>query len=127
MKAIKPKLSLLNVILLSVFSVVILSACSTKKESPAVTNIKQIQAYTDLCFYGQKLTKVEITYNENVDLSNITSDSYSLLDRGYANPDFDAIIIESVDVNGQQVTLNITKDTEALETNALIYSGDNAT
>lgn len=127
MKANKPKLSLLNFILLAVFSIVIFSGCSTKKESPVVTNIKQIQAYTDLCFYGQKLTKVEITYNKNVDLSDITTGSYTLLDRGYANPDFDKVTVESVDVDGQQVTLNITTDTEALEENALIYSGDNAT
>jgi hypothetical protein len=95
--------------------------------NPAIKNIKTIQAYTDLCFYGQKLTKVKITYQDDVNLSGVSADTYTLLDRGYANPDFAEVKIVSVDVKGQVVTINITEDTEALEDNALIYSGDNAT
>jgi hypothetical protein len=92
-----------------------------------VSNIKSIQAYTDLCWYGQKLTRIDIAYGNDVDLSGLSPDNYTLLDRGYANPDFAEAVIESVDVNDRVVTLNITVDTEALENNALIYSGDNAT
>ncbi len=103
------------------------SACSGQKEKPAVSNIKEIQAYTDLSFYGQKLSKVVITYNANVDLSEVEADTYILTDRGYATPDFDTLRIESIEANGQHVTLNITEDTEALPDNAMIYSGDNAT
>lgn len=104
-----------------------MAGCMQQKADPAIDNIKSIQAYTDLCFYGQKLTKIEITYKKNVNLSNVTTDTYTLMDRGYTNPDFAEIIIESADINGQVVTLDITEDTEALEDNALIYSGDNAT
>lgn len=92
----------------------------------AVDDILSIQAYTDLCWYGQKLTKVEITYQDGVDLSGVTADIYTLLDRGYSNPDFAEATIASVEVLGQVVTLNITMDTEVLESNSLIYSGDNA-
>lgn len=99
----------------------------SNKLDPAVSNIKNIRAYTDLCWYGQKLTKVDITYRNNVDLSGVNTDTYILLDRGYANPDFAEVVIESVTVNRQVVTLKITEDTEALENNALIYSGDNST
>lgn len=98
-----------------------------KAIEPSVDNIKTIQAYTDLTFYGQKLTKVEIKYNGNVDLSGVTADTYILLDRGYSNPDFAEVTIDSVDVKGKTVTLNITQDTEALPDNALIYSGENST
>lgn len=107
--------------------VLCLIGCVQQKVDPAMDNISSIQAYTDFCFYGQKLTKVNITYNDNVDLSNINSETYRLLDRGYANPDFVEATVESVDVNGQVVTLNITQGTEATDENALIYSGDNAT
>ncbi len=95
--------------------------------SPAVENIESIRAYTDYCWYGQKLTRVEITYRDGVDLSGVTADTYVLLDRGYSHPDFAEAVIESVDVSRQVVTIYITVDTEALEGNALIYSGDNAT
>lgn len=93
---------------------------------PSVKNIKSIQAFTDFCFYGQKLTRIEITYHANTELSGVTRNTYSLIDRGYANPDFVQAVIDSVDVREQIVNLYITTDTEAQEKNALIYSGDNA-
>ncbi len=105
----------------------ILSGCFLKKVDPSVDSIISIQAFTDMCFYGQKLSRVEITYQKNVDLSNVSTDTYTLIDRGYANPDFAEVTIESVDIDGQVVTLNITQDTEAMEDNTLIYAGDNAT
>lgn len=104
----------------------LLTGCMQQKEEPATGNIKSIQAYTDMCFYGDKLTRVEITYRKNVNLDNVTTDTYTLIDRGYTTPDFAPVIIESADVAGHVVTLNITRDTEALEDNTLIYSGDNA-
>ncbi len=99
---------------------------SSVEDAPVVDNILSIRAYTDFCWYGQKLTKVEVTYKDNVNLSGVNADTYNLMDRGYAHPDFAEAIIESVKVNGQVVILNITTDTEALEENSLIYSGDNA-
>jgi feruloyl esterase len=97
------------------------------KAEPKVYDIKSIQAYTDFCWYGQKLTKVKITYNGNVDLSEVTPDTYTLLDRGYANPDFAEATIDSISVRGKVVTLNITVDTEALDNNSYTYTGDDAT
>jgi pimeloyl-ACP methyl ester carboxylesterase len=102
-------------------------AVPVKVSGPGTGNIEHIRAYTDLCWYGQKLTRVEITYQEGTDLSKAGTDTYILLDRGYAHPDFARVTIGTVEVNGQTVTLHITTDTEALEDNALIYSGDNAT
>jgi pimeloyl-ACP methyl ester carboxylesterase len=91
-----------------------------------VDNIKSIQAFTGFCFYGQKLVRIEITYSESVNLNGVSVDTYVLLDRGYAHPDFAKATIESVKVNGQVVTLQITTDTEAIDGNTLIYSGDDA-
>jgi pimeloyl-ACP methyl ester carboxylesterase len=115
-----------KVFLLTQALLLVLTGCALKQE-PNVENIISIQAYTDFSWYGQKLTRVEVTYQNKVNLSGVTTDSYTLLDRGYANPDFAKATIESVDVSGHVVTLNITLDTEALESNALIYSGDDAT
>ncbi len=117
----------LTVVLLCLILLGGIISCTQPQESPSVSNIESIQAYTDLCFYGQKLIQVDVSYQNNVDLSGVTSDTYTLVDRGYANPDFAEATIESVDINGQVVTLNITTDTEAMDDNALIYSGDNAT
>lgn len=119
MKKIKSILALL-------FIIPVIAGC-TSSQKPAVANITSIQAYTELAFYGQKLSRVEITYQDNVDLTALTPDSYILLDRGFANPDFARVTIASVDVNDQVATLNITMDTEALAANELIYSGDDAT
>lgn len=92
----------------------------------AVHNIVTLQAYTDFTWYGQKLTRVEITYEKRVDLSSLTPESYVLLDRGYATPDFEEVTIDSVEVRGRKVTLNVSTDTEALDSNSLIYVGDDA-
>ena len=104
----------------------LLMACAPKQQ-PAIENIVSIQAYTDFCFYGQKLTKVEITYKNNVNLSTVNEGTYTLMDRGYSNPAFAEATIESVDVNDHIVTLQITQDSEASADNTLIYSGDDAT
>jgi pimeloyl-ACP methyl ester carboxylesterase len=111
--------------LIAFFALSFVIGCAPKQQ-PAMDNIVSIQAYTDFCFYGQKLTKVEILYNKDVDLSNVAPSSFKLLDRGYSNPDFVETDIVSVDVKGRLVTLNITQDTEASADNTLIYSGDNA-
>jgi hypothetical protein len=115
----------LAILFIAFFALSIVSGCAPKQQ-PTVGNIVSLQAYTDFCFYGQKLTKVEITYKKKVDLSKVTPSYYTLLDRGYSNPDFVRADIISVDVNGSVATLNITQDTEASAKNTLIYSGDNA-
>jgi pimeloyl-ACP methyl ester carboxylesterase len=97
-----------------------------KQDAPSVKNITSIQAFSDFCFYGQKLTRVEITYKAGTNLSGLRPESYTLLDRGYANPDFTKIRIQSLEVKAPKVTLHITKDTEAMPTNTLAYIGDNA-
>lgn len=115
--------SLLKILLLSITMAIGLSGFGQLK----VADINSVRAYTDLCWYGQKLTRLDIKYRENTDLSGVTHDTYILLDRGYSNPDFAEAIIESLDVRGQVVSLHITQDTEALENNALIYNSDSAT
>lgn len=98
----------------------------SNSSGPTVASIESIQAYTDFCWYGQKLTRVEISYKDNVDLTGLKADTYTLLDRGYANPDFAEAIIDHLEVKGQDVTIYITLDTEALDSNTLNYIGDNA-
>jgi len=126
----KKKIYLLFLVVCLLISVFPLSSMAKSENNshldPAVENIKSIQAYTDLTFYGQQLTKVEIKYDGKIDLSDVTVDTYTLLDRGYSNPDFEKITIDSVSVKGKKVTLNINEDTAALENNAMIYTGDNA-
>ncbi|MEZ5072491.1 MAG: hypothetical protein R2751_16375 [Bacteroidales bacterium] len=117
----------LPVLISGLFLILLCPSCLVKKAAPALDNIVSLQAYTDLCFYGQKLTRVDITYRDRVDLSQVGPDSYVLMDRGYTTPDFAGLRIESVEVNEPVVTLHITEDTEALEDNALIYAGDDAT
>lgn len=113
-------------LLLPFLLLIVISGCQSPKVAPAVENISSIQAYTDFCWYGQKLTKVEITYEDNVDLSKVADSTYTLLDRGYAHPDFAEAKITSIDITGQKVTLNITTDTEASADNTLNYIGDDA-
>lgn len=126
MKSRSSKPLAIKVLLLSLVIALGWSACRQPMVNPAIDHIQSIQAYTDLCWYGQKLTKVEITYTDDVDLSKLTRDSFILLDRGYAHPDFAPAKIESVDINGQVAILNISTDTEASEDNTLNYIGDDA-
>ena len=91
----------------------------SKKAAPSMEVVKEIQAYTDGTIYGSGLVEVEITYDKNVDLSDIDADSYILEDRGSLNPDFGQIDIESATVKGQTVTLEITQDTDATEASSL--------
>lgn len=79
---------------------------------PSSASIQSIQATTDMCFYGQKLTEVAITYAPGTDLRGITTESYTLYDRGSANPSFAPAKIVDTSVDGNVVTLEITTDTE---------------
>lgn len=104
-------------------------ACSSDNDSEdndlQVSDIKSIQAYTDLVFYGAGLVSVEVTYKDGVDASDVTAATYILEDRGAENPDFRTLKINEVMVDGQIVTLYLNTDTGATENNVLIYSGDN--
>jgi pimeloyl-ACP methyl ester carboxylesterase len=86
-----------------------------QSEAVVSSDVASIQAYTDMCFYGQKLTQVVITYTSGTDLSGVASDGsgYTLWDRGSANPSFVTAKITGAQVSGNQVTLTITTDTEA--------------
>jgi len=95
--------------------------------TPSVDNIVQVQPYSSLTYYGYGLTSLEITYEDGVDLSAITPESYILEDRGSLTPEFGPIEIESATVDGNVVTLVIARDTTATEENQLIYSGAGAT
>lgn len=79
--------------------------------------VETIQPYTDLCFYGQKLTQVEIVYATGTDLSAVSPDGsgYALWDRGSAHPAFAQAQLVSATISPYEskVTLAITTDTEA--------------
>ena len=94
-------------------------------DKPTMSNIKSIQAFTDETFYGMGVVEVAVTYKDGVDLSGITADSYILEDRGTLTPDYGQIKIAKVAVDGQTVTLYISKASQATENNKLIYTGSN--
>ncbi|MDD6213454.1 MAG: hypothetical protein PUB22_10040 [Clostridiales bacterium] len=97
------------------------------KEKPSVDNIKSIQPHSELTYYAVAVTQVDITYEDDVDLSGVTADDFHLIDRGYLKPEFGQLPIENVEVEGQTVTLTINRDTTANEDNAYYYAGENAT
>ncbi|SET37689.1 hypothetical protein SAMN04487771_101531 [[Clostridium] aminophilum] len=92
--------------------------------APDMDHVRSIQAYTDGTLYGTGLVEVEITYDDGVDLSKITPDSYVLEDRGSLNPEYGQILIDNVAVNGQVVTLKVSGASQATAANKLVYSGD---
>ena len=75
--------------------------------------IESIQATTDMCFYGQKLTSVKITFAEGTDMDTIDAGKFNVYDRGSANPAFAAAEIVGISKEGNSITLKITEDTEA--------------
>lgn len=99
----------------------------TKAPELTVDDIKNIQAYSELTYYAVAVTRVDITYKDGVDVSDVQASDYHLIDRGYLYPDFGELPIEDVDVHGQVVTLTIDRDTTANDENAYIYAGANAT
>ena len=96
---------------------------------PGRQTVKSIQAYTDQTFYGTAVVEVEITYEDNVDLSGVSKEDYELLDRGSLNPDYGRVPISSVKVNQEQhkVTLEIASGTTATANNTLDYSSAGTT
>lgn len=76
--------------------------------------IESIQAFTDICFYGQKLTKVVITYAKGTDLTGINVNDFAIWDRGYANPSFVKACLDRTEVDAEAgtVTIFITTDSE---------------
>ena len=71
--------------------------------APSVDNIVQVQPYSTLTYYGYGLTSLDITYEDGVDLSGITAESYVLEDRGNLTPEFGPLTIESATVEGNVV------------------------
>ncbi len=105
---------------------IILTAC-TSNNKVTMDDVKSIRAYLDSTFYGTGVTKIEVTYKNNSDLSSIDKDSYIIEDRGSLNPDFGELKVKSVEVNDNVVTINILHDFDATENNSLIYTGENTT
>ena len=97
------------------FSVISASANEQVPKNSARNQVVSIQAFTDMGFYGQKLAQVVITYLSGTDLNWVdpSGSSYTLWDRGSANPSFGPVKIESAEVSGNTVTLSVTRDTEA--------------
>jgi predicted peptidase len=76
--------------------------------------VESIQAYTDMCFYGQKLTKVVVTYAKGTDLTGINVTDFDVWDRGYANPSFTKarLVKTETDTEAGTVTIFVTTDSE---------------
>ena len=81
-------------------------------EAPTRDRVVSVKAFTDMSVYGQKLSKVEIAYSSDTDLSGVAVSDYTLWDRGSANPSFYEAKITGVSTDGSKVTLTITQDTE---------------
>lgn len=107
------------VILLSLFG------CSKKDDDLTMDNVKNIQAYSDGTIYGTAVTKILVTYKDNIDLTSIDKNSYVIEDRGSLIPDYGELEIDDVEVNDNVVTINIKHSFDATDNNALIYTGDN--
>ena len=99
----------------------------SKKEPVTVDDVVSIQAYSELTYYAVGVTQIEITYKNGVDLSDLKAEDIHIIDRGYLYPEFGQLPIQSMEIDGQVVTLTIDRDTTANEDNALIYAGENAT
>ena len=93
---------------------------------PTMEDVTSIQAYTDGTLYGTGVVEIEVIYRTDTDLSAITEDSYILEDRGSLTPDFGTIDIERVKVDHNVVTLYILRDSDATDSNTIIYTGDDA-
>jgi pimeloyl-ACP methyl ester carboxylesterase len=64
-------------------------------------------------FYGEKLGKVEIIYEELMSGLEIKASDFHLYDRGSANPDFTEIKITGIQISGKKITLNVDTGTDA--------------
>lgn len=78
-----------------------------KSSAPSTSSITSIQATAYACFYGYKVGKVEIVYNDGTDLSGVQLTDYAVYDRGFNNPEFGAMPITGINVEGNRVTLTI--------------------
>ena len=110
----------------------LMCACAQTDAEPAeettltMDDVTGIQAYTDGTLYGTGVVEVKVSYKSGTDLSGITADSYILEDRGSLTPDFGSLEIESVEVSGDDVIIHILRDSDATDSNTLIYTGENA-
>ena len=82
-----------------------------KSSAPSDTAIESIQATAEACFYGYKVGKVEIVYKDGTDLSGVKATDYAVYDRGFNNPEFGALTITGIAVEGNKVTLTIDSQT----------------
>ncbi|MDD6212047.1 MAG: hypothetical protein PUB22_02690, partial [Clostridiales bacterium] len=71
-----------------------------------------IQATTEPNFYGHKVSTVEITFAEDTDAETLAAATFTLYDRGSANPQFGKVKITDVDVVGKTVFLNIDQGSD---------------
>lgn len=85
-----------------------------EEETTTESGITKIQAEVVDSFYGYKVGYVYITYSdESLMPEDIDVDTYTVYDRGFNNPEFGALDIDSMTVDGTTVTLNIDQDTDA--------------
>ncbi len=82
-----------------------------KSSAPSASEIESIQAIAEACFYGYKVGKVEIVYKSGTDLTGVKLTDYAVYDRGFNNPEFGAMKITDISVEGNKVTLTVDSQT----------------
>ncbi|MDD6213262.1 MAG: prolyl oligopeptidase family serine peptidase [Clostridiales bacterium] len=87
------------------------------RKKPHSVNVISAKAVTDYGFYGQKLSQVILTYSDDVDPASVTKDSFTVKDypQAYADGQKLAAPIDSVEVDGRQVIINIADVPELSE------------
>ncbi|MDD6211823.1 MAG: PHB depolymerase family esterase, partial [Clostridiales bacterium] len=69
--------------------------------------VTSIQATTVPNFYGHKVSTVEITFAEDTDAAALAEATFTLYDRGSANPQFGEVKVTDVKVEGNTVILTV--------------------
>mgnify|MGYP002771541955 FL=1 len=71
------------------------------------SKVTAVKATVTPNFYGQRVSKVEITFADDVTAEKMQNADIAVYDRGTLNPDFGALTVANRKVNGHTVTLTI--------------------
>ena len=112
--------------MLSLGLLLILFGCDKNDNVPTMSDVINIQAYSDGTIYGTAVTKILVAYKDDADLSSIDKNTYVIEDRGSLNPDYGELEIDDVEVDGNVVSIKIKHCFDATDNNVLIYTGEKA-
>ena len=80
--------------------------------------ITKIQATIGQNFYGHKVSTIEIAFDPAVTPASLMGTTFTVYDRGSANPDFGEVKIAETQVVGNKVVLKVDQGTEKTEDRA---------